>query len=446
MTDHLDLNPDYDDQRLLAIVVDYYHRTLKDTPDALRYLRERGISDSQAIDHFRIGYANRTLGRKLPSVKLKAGRAIRDRLYALGLYRNQGDEHFRGCLVFPVPAADGSGQMADLYGRRLYHNSHLKVPRHKYLHDHRRGVWNVQAFATTEDIILCASLFDALTFWNYGYRNVTCMFGNDALTADHLAAFKEFHIRRVLTPCAALAPRLLEAGVECYGLSFPDGLDANAYACQAADPAQALGAVLSQAQPITPETIRVSVPEALPEPREPVDAPEADEPEADAEPAAPVTDRLDLNPAYDDQKILATVVDYYQTTLKNSPEALDYLRRRGITNPHVIDAFRIGYADRSLGLKLPIKKVQAGQALRARLQQLGLFRESGHEHFRGSITFPIHAADGTRQIVDIYGRKMQGEELRKGTAIHTHLNDKRQGVWNVEVFGAVDEVVLCGSL
>ena len=44
---------------------------------------------------------------------------------------------------------------------------------------------------------------------------------------------------------------------------------------------------------------------------------------------------------------------------------------------------------------------KAGVAIRTRLQHLGLFRESGHEHFRGSVTFPIHAGDGTNRIVDI---------------------------------------------
>ena len=105
-----------------------------------------------------------------------------------------------------------------------------------------------------------------------------------------------------------------------------------------------------------------------------------------------------LDPAADDQVLLAQVVNYYHDTLKTTPEALDYLRRRGISNIHVLDHFRIGYADRSLGLKLPTKASKAGRAIRSRLQQLGLYRESGHEHFRGSVTFPILASDGSGRI------------------------------------------------
>ena len=31
-------------------------------------------------------------------------------------------------------------------------------------------VWNVEAFGATEEIILCPSLFAALTFWSHGFK------------------------------------------------------------------------------------------------------------------------------------------------------------------------------------------------------------------------------------------------------------------------------------
>ena len=118
-----------------------------------------------------------------------------------------------------------------------------------HLSDERRGVWNVEAFRAGNEIIVCAGLWDALTFWNAGYRNVTCTFGPDALTDDHLAAFREFGIRRVLVTAAAIAPKLLAAG---HGLlphrSCRSGMDVNAYALQADDPSQALGAIIRKAE------------------------------------------------------------------------------------------------------------------------------------------------------------------------------------------------------
>ena len=80
MPDTLPLNPLADDQKILAQVIDYYHRTLKETTEGLDYLRSRGVTVGEAIDRFRIGYANRTLGLKLPVKQIKAGKQIRTRL------------------------------------------------------------------------------------------------------------------------------------------------------------------------------------------------------------------------------------------------------------------------------------------------------------------------------------------------------------------------------
>src|SRR5579863_2107184 len=72
-----------DDAALMAQVVDYYHQTLKASPEALAYLEKRGIAG--AVDHFQLGYANRTLGLRLPEKNREAGAAIRTRLQKLGV-------------------------------------------------------------------------------------------------------------------------------------------------------------------------------------------------------------------------------------------------------------------------------------------------------------------------------------------------------------------------
>ena len=110
-----------------------------------------------------------------------------------------------------------------------------------------------------------------------------------------------------------------------------------------------------------------------------------------------------------------------------SPEALDYLNRRGIGSDEAIKTFKLGFANRTLGYRLPEKNRVEGAAIRGQLQRLGLLRESGHEHFNGSVVIPIIAPSG--EVTEIYGRKIT-EGLRPGTPNHLYLPGPHRGVWN----------------
>ena len=54
--------------------------------------------------------------------------------------------------------------------------------------------------------------------------------------------------------------------------------------------------------------------------------------------------------------------------------------------------------------RLPAQESQAGAEMRGRLQKLGILRETGHEHFNGSLVVPVF--DRTGQVVEMYGRKI----------------------------------------
>jgi DNA primase len=103
-----------------------------------------------------------------------------------------------------------------------------------------------------------------------------------------------------------------------------------------------------------------------------------------------------------DQALLAQAIGYYQERLKQTPEALAYLARRGLDDAELIERHRVGFADRTLGLRLPEKTRKAGHEIRSRLQRLGLLRESGHEHFNGSIVIPVLSPSG--EITEESGR------------------------------------------
>ena len=73
----------------------------------------------------------------------------------------------------------------------------------------------------------------------------------------------------------------------------------------------------------------------------------------------------------DDRELLLQVVGYYNETLKQSPEAMKYLESRGLKSPEIIDRFRLGFANRTLGYRLPAKNRAAGAEMRGRLQTAG---------------------------------------------------------------------------
>ena len=55
-----------DDHALRRQVLTFYHETLKKSPEALGYLKQRGIESPKVIEHYQLGFANRTFGLRLP--------------------------------------------------------------------------------------------------------------------------------------------------------------------------------------------------------------------------------------------------------------------------------------------------------------------------------------------------------------------------------------------
>jgi DNA primase len=245
-----------EDAQLLVQVVDYYHQTLLQSPEAMQYLEKRGIASAEAVRTFKLGYANRTLGYRLPAANRVEGAQIRGRLQRLGLYRESGHEHFNGSLVIPVIGE--RGEVTEIYGRKIVKALRPGTPLHLYLPGPHRGVWNATALSASKEVILCEALIDALTFWCAGYRNVTASYGVEGFTADHLARFRECGIERVLIAydrdeageraAEKLSKELMGEGLDCYRILFPKGMDANEYALRVGPAAKSLGVVIRSAQ------------------------------------------------------------------------------------------------------------------------------------------------------------------------------------------------------
>jgi DNA primase len=287
------------DQRVLRQVVDYYHETLKQSPEAMKYLQGRGLTHPKMIGQFRIGFSNRTLGYRLPDKNRKAGAEMRSRLQQLGIIRESGHEHFNGSVVIPVFDLDGN--ITEMYGRKITPGLREGTPLHLYLPGPHKGLWNELALQVSKEIILCESLIDALTFWCAGFRNVTASYGVGGFTDDHRAAFRKHSVQRVWIAydrdeagekaALSLAEELMAMGIECFRILFPHKMDANECARKVQPATKLLEMFINKAQWLgkgkPPERLTVEV---IPAPVPIEEPPSEEEPEEIPIPEAPAAE------------------------------------------------------------------------------------------------------------------------------------------------------------
>lgn len=238
-----------DDAALLSQVADYYHERLKEMPQAKAYLASRNLNHEEMINHFKIGFADRTLGLRLPESNRAEGQLLRSRLTQLGIWRQTGREHFNGCVV--VPLCDADNKIVSFYGRRIATQDGFK---HFYPAGEHRGLFNPQAFDSSE-LILCEAVIDALTFWMAGFKNVSCIFGTEGFSDELWQLILKKKIARVRLAYDADeageraaqrdAERLKTQGIEVYQIKFPYGMDANDYGRKVTPAAKSLALLLN---------------------------------------------------------------------------------------------------------------------------------------------------------------------------------------------------------
>ena len=247
------LTLDADDVALMDQSLAYYRERLAQTPAALDYLQHRGIA--AAMEPFGLGFADRTLGLRLPFKNRTDGEALRTRLQKIGLLRASGHEHFNGCIVFPIK--NDKGQVTEIYGRKI--NDHLRpgTAYHLYLPGPHVGIFNRECLASP-DIILCEAVIDALTFWVNGFKNVTCIYGTEGFTDELLQALRDHKTRRVHLAydrddageraATRDAEKLQRFGIECLRVKFPHGMDANEYARKVTPAEKSLPVLINAAE------------------------------------------------------------------------------------------------------------------------------------------------------------------------------------------------------
>ena len=203
------------------------------------------------IEHFRLGFANRTLGYRLPEKTVRPEPSMRGRLKKLGILRESGHEHFNGSVVIPV--FNLAGEVVQMYGRKITRERRCGKERRCTCtcRDHIAACGTKQALVASKEIILCEALIDALTFWCAGFRHVTASYGVNGFTDDHRAAFRkarhEENLHRVRPRrrrrerARSRSPKnSWRMGIECFRVQFPKDMDANEYALKVTPAAKSL--------------------------------------------------------------------------------------------------------------------------------------------------------------------------------------------------------------
>jgi len=198
----------------LRTVVQYYARCLDRSSQGLDHLQRSALFVAPG-SRLMIGLADRSLGTQIPDKSLRAGKAIRDRLESVGIYRSNGREHFRGMLTLPLQSV--GGQITGLYGRRI------DTPLTKAADQHiGTGIFNAPAITEFDELIITQRVLDAWALVAAGYQHAICAVGCP-LTGDQLSG-----VRRVILVGEGIDTQAF-SGIQCHRLVLPPGLSVHGY-------------------------------------------------------------------------------------------------------------------------------------------------------------------------------------------------------------------------
>lgn len=234
------------DGQMLEQVLRYYEQSLPKHDRAKQYLEDRCLLNSSAIKHFRLGYADRTLGIKLQRLDKLEEDKSRGALQRLGLVKPTGHEFFRGAIVFPF--TDVSGEINGGYGRRIAPRLRWNSSYHVHWLTEKTTFFNTAELIDNTHIILCKNPLDALSWWCSGFKNTLALMGVHSFSQEHLVLLNDCGVKVVylafgatedeLSSAWLISKRLKKQKIESHVVIYPDGKDANALLCSSSEPSQ----------------------------------------------------------------------------------------------------------------------------------------------------------------------------------------------------------------
>ncbi|MCL8268673.1 CHC2 zinc finger domain-containing protein [Leptospira weilii] len=242
-----------EEREIIFNALSYYQSTLRESRIALSYLNTRKVGSEESITKFKLGYCDGRMGRTLPVRQSGIGVKVRDVLKDFGILSENGQEYFRGRIVIPIFTR--TGEVCGMYGRRII-PSKSGSPDHLYIPGRHLGIWNEEDAFAKNELVLCESLLDALTYWENGIRNVTCSYGVEGYTQELHERILEKGIEKIYISydgdgagdkgAKNVHLKLKSEGITTYRVLFPLGMDVNEVAVRSEEPQDKLLRLLEE--------------------------------------------------------------------------------------------------------------------------------------------------------------------------------------------------------
>jgi len=228
--------PPADPATVLEQAATFYQQQLDRYPEALCYLKQRGLHDPGTIQELHIGYAS---GGSLRRHLTAQGYSC-DLLQRLGLLNAKGCDALYRRVIFPCRQ---SGRTVNLYGRSI-----TAAVAHRFLPGFKGGLYAWEQVQQCPEVILVEGLFDYAVLWQAGFRHVTCSLGAHLNTFQfqqlcdrQRTVYLTFDVDANGSGQRAaqrLAQRLRAQGISTRRVLLPEGHDPNSFFVQGGDATQ----------------------------------------------------------------------------------------------------------------------------------------------------------------------------------------------------------------
>jgi len=238
--------PSADSAAVFEQAAAFYQEQLDRYPEALHYLKQRGLHDPALIKQLRIGYAP---GGSLRRHLIAQGYPFH-LLQRVGLLNSQGRDAFYGRVVFPCCQ---DGRIVNLYARSLG-----DAFAHRFLPGPKGGLYAWEQVRQCPEVILVEGLFDYAVLWQAGFQHLTCSLGTHLnacqfrqLCDGPRIVYLTFDVDANGSGQQAsqrLAHRLRAQGIATRCVLLPSGHDPNSFFVQGGD-ARQFQSLLEASQP-----------------------------------------------------------------------------------------------------------------------------------------------------------------------------------------------------